>query len=149
MTQQLEAFFKSKGIQKKINGISQSDEIQIKETIDGIIRPAFDDLIETINSYKNIKSEILPFKKNANDIIENVEIRVYQGTDSKFAYRPNFSIADTEIFVNGQYCIPHKLYGEFKDYKKTKTSKPLIELSQQDIVDDFTSALIDYAEINK
>jgi hypothetical protein len=139
MTDLLDNFFNSNGIQKKIPELNYEHEMEIQSVIDEIIKPAFQELSYKISSYSNFKGVILTSKKESNSYKEYIELKVNRVMQLKFVYSPKFSLEDKSIIVTGQFCIPN-LHGEAIEFKNTALRKVLSELSESDILYDFSEA---------
>ena len=113
--------------------------MEIQSVIDEIIKPAFQQLAGKINSYSNFKGVILTSKKETHSYKEYIELKVNRVMQLEFVYRPKFSLEDKSIIIIGQYCIPN-LYGEAIEFKNTTLRKVLSDLSESDILYDFSDA---------
>ena len=143
--QELNQFLGGKGKEQSLHTFNQSDEIKIQEFISEVFKTSLTKLREQLNSYKDIKAEISTSKKAAHRFFEEVEFRVYKIMQQKFTYRLEFSKAESVIFAKGQFSIPN-LYGDSIHFTDTSFHKPIAEIKEKDILEDFTNTLKEHFE---
>jgi hypothetical protein len=148
MTEKLTTFLNSKGIQKKVIKFTEDQERIIQSKIEEIVKPAFQILQDELNSYNGITSQIMTSKNEHDAITENIQINVLKGNRIIFAYRPEFSVNNSHVYLNGQYCIfKSDVYGESTHYLSTNLNKDVFEIEIQDIIVDFEEIFIEKAEL--
>jgi hypothetical protein len=109
--QEIDDLFKSQGFAKKIPELSVEDQLAIQEFQENIGKPALENFCDELNSFQNIKAEVVVSKKNAEALMEQVELTVYKMAQPKITYRLKFLKKESGVFINSEYSIPN-IYGE-------------------------------------
>jgi len=146
MKEQLEIFFKSKGISKFVPEFSELQEEQIQSVIGSFYKPAFEELEKELNLYSNIKAVTYTSKKAIDSIKEDIEFSIIKASQSIFKYKPKFINENSEVKVIGQFC-KLDIYGDDNEFVNTSLSKLITEITQQDIETDFTKAFTENVDI--
>ena len=56
---EIDSLFKNQGFEKKLPQLSREDEIAIKEFMDNIGNPAFENICDQLNSFLHVKAELI------------------------------------------------------------------------------------------
>jgi hypothetical protein len=143
--QELNQFLGDKGKTQSSPQFNQSDEMKIQEFLSEIFKTSLAKLKEQMNSYKDIKAEISISKKAEHSFFEQVELRVYKIMQQKFTYRLVFFKTGDLIIAKGQFSIPN-LYGESIHFTDTSFQKPIAEIKEKDVLEDFTKTFKEHFE---
>ncbi len=143
--QDLNQFLGDKGKQQSLTEFTQSDEIRIQEFLIEVFKTSLTKLKEQLDSYKDIKADISTSKKAAHRFFEQIELRIYRILQQKFTYRLVFSKSENIIYAQGQFSIPN-LYGESITFNDTVLNKPIADIKEKDILEDFTVTFKDNFE---
>jgi len=144
----LEDFFKKRGIKKKVTEFDKSQESEIQSVLETIIKPVFNELANEFSSYSNVKADYMTSKSAIDAVMENIEFRVYKMTLLKFSYKPKFISGDDGISIIGQFSIPD-FYGDKKTYQNTELRKLLSDLDEEDIKNDVTNSFIANSKLDQ
>jgi hypothetical protein len=132
----IDELLKSQGFEKKAAELSADDQAVIQEFLDNIGKPAFENICDQLNSFQNIRAEVMPSKKAPQSVIESFELSVYKMTQPKLAYRLNFLKKENGINITGEYSTPN-IYGENTRYQGSGLNKALSGTTEEDIASDF------------
>jgi hypothetical protein len=143
--EELNQFLGDKGKAPSLTKFNQSEEIKIQEFLSEVFKTSLTKLKEQLNSYKDIKAEISTSKKAEHSFFEQVEFRVYKIMQQKFTYRLVFSKPENVINAQGQFSIPN-LYGESIIFTDNAFYKPIAEIKEKDILEDFTKTFKEHFE---
>jgi hypothetical protein len=138
--QEIDDLFKSQGFAKKIPELSAEDQLAIQEFQENIGKPALENFCDELNSFQNIKAEVVVSKKNAEALMEQVELTVYKMAQPKITYRLKFLKKESGVFINSEYSIPN-IYGENTRFHNSGLNRPLAGTSEDEIANDFSEIL--------
>lgn len=138
--QEIDDLFKSQGFAKKIPELSAEDQFAIQEFQDNIGKPAFENFCDELNSFQNIKAEVIVAKKNANALMEQVELTVFKMAQAKLTYRLKFIKKESGVHINSEFSIPN-IYGENTRFHNSGLERPLAGTTEDEIADDFSAIL--------
>jgi hypothetical protein len=138
--QEIDDLFKSQGFAKKIPELSAEDQVAIQEFQDNIGKPALENFCDELNSFQNIKAEVEVSKKNADALMEQVELTVYKMGQPKITYRLKFVKRDNGVYINSEYSIPN-IYGENTRFHNSALNRPLAGTTEDEIANDFSDIL--------
>jgi hypothetical protein len=138
--QEIDDLFKSQGFAKKIPELSAEDQLAIQEFQENIGKPALENFCDELNSFQNIKAEVVVSKKNAEALMEQVELTVYKMAQPKITYRLKFLKKESGVYINSEYSIPN-IYGENTRFHNSGLNRPLAGTSEDEIANDFSEIL--------
>jgi hypothetical protein len=138
--QEIDDLFKSQGFAKKIPELSVEDQLAIQEFQENIGKPALENFCDELNSFQNIKAEVAVSKKNADALMEQVELTVYKMAQPKITYRLKFLKKESGVFINSEYSIPN-IYGENTRFHNSALNRPLAGTTEDEIANDFSDIL--------
>jgi hypothetical protein len=138
--QEIDDLFKSQGFAKKIPELSVEDQLAIQEFQENIGKPALENFCDELNSFQNIKAEVVVSKKNADARMEQVELTVYKTAQPKITYRLKFVKKESGVFINSEYSIPN-IYGENTRFHNSALNRPLAGTTEDEIANDFSEIL--------
>lgn len=139
--QEIDALFKSQGFEKKIPELSEEDQVAIQEFQDNIGRPALENFCDELNSFQNIRAEVIVSKKDADALMEQVELTVYKMAQAKLTYRLKFlKTKEGGVYLGSEYSIPN-IYGENTRFHNSTLDRPLTGTTEDDIANDFSEIL--------
>ena len=138
--QEIDALFKSQGFEKKIPELSAEDQEAIQEFQDNIGKPALENFCDELNSFQNIRAEVIVSKKNAEALMEQVELTVFKMAQAKLTYRLKFLKKEGGVHINSEYSIPN-IYGENTRFHNSGLDRPLLGTSEDEIANDFSAIL--------
>ena len=138
--QEIDDLFKSQGFAKKIPELSAEDQVAIQEFQENIGKPALENFCDELNSFQNIKAEVVVSKKNAEALMEQVELTVYKMAQPKITYRLKFLKKESGVFISSEYSIPN-IYGENTRFHNSALNRPLAGTTEDEIANDFSDIL--------
>jgi hypothetical protein len=138
--QEIDDLFKSQGFAKKIPELSVEDQLAIQEFQENIGKPALENFCDELNSFQNIKAEVVVSKKNADARLEQVELTVYKMAQPKITYRLKFIKKESGVFISSEYSIPN-IYGENTRFHNSALNRPLAGTTEDEIANDFSEIL--------
>ncbi|MFN2457072.1 MAG: hypothetical protein ABR502_02615 [Chitinophagaceae bacterium] len=134
--QDIDDLLKHQGFVKKLPELSDHDQTTIQEFLENVGKPAFENISDQLNSFQNVRSEVIPAKKTANSVIEPFELFVYKMAQPKLTYRLHFSKKENGVHINGEYSIPN-IYGENSRFQISSLDRILAGTTEEDIASDF------------
>jgi hypothetical protein len=139
--QEIDSLFKSQGFEKKIPELSPEDELAIQEFQDNIGKPALENFCDELNSFQNIRAEVIVNKKDADALMEQVELTIYKMAQAKLTYRLKFlKKKEGGVFLSSEYSIPN-IYGENTRFHNSTLDRPLAGTTEDEIANDFSEIL--------
>jgi len=138
--QEIDALFKSQGFEKKIPELSAEDQVAIQEFQENIGKPALENFCDELNSFQNIRAEVIVSKKSADAIMEQVELTVFKLAQAKLTYRLKFLKREGGVHLGSEYSIPN-IYGENTRFHNSALDRPLPGTTEDEIANDFSLIL--------
>lgn len=138
--QEIDALFKSQGFERKIPELSAEEQIAIQEFQDNIGKPALENFCDELNSFQNIRAEVIVSKKNAEALMEQVELTVFKLAQAKLTYRLKFLKRAGGVHIGSEYSIPN-IYGENTRFHNSTLDRPLAGTTEDEIANDFSAIL--------
>jgi hypothetical protein len=138
--QEIDALFKSQGFERKIPELSVEDQVAIQEFQENIGKPALENFCDELNSFQNIRAEVILSKKNADALMEQVELTVYKMAQAKLTYRLKFLKREGGVHIGSEYSIPN-IYGENTRFHNSTLDRPLAGTTEDEIANDFSQIL--------
>lgn len=138
--QEIDTLFKSQGFEKKIPELSAEDQAAIQEFQENIGKPALENFCDELNSFQNIRAEVVVSRKNADALMEQVELTVYKLAQAKLTYRLKFLKREAGVHMNSEYSIPN-IYGENTRFHNSALDRPLAGTTEDEIANDFSEIL--------
>ena len=138
--QEIDALFKSQGFERKVPELSVEDQVAIQEFQENIGKPALENFCDELNSFQNIKAEVLVTKKNVDAVMEQVELTVYKMAQAKLTYRLKFIKREGGVHLSSEFSIPN-IYGENTRFHNSALDRPLAGSTEDDIANDFSLIL--------
>jgi hypothetical protein len=138
--QEIDALFKSQGFERKIPELSAEDQVGIQEFQENIGKPALENFCDELNSFQNIRAEVVVSKKDAEALMEQVELTVYKMAQAKLTYRLKFLKREGGVHLGSEYSIPN-IYGENTRFHNSTLDRPLAGTTEEDIANDFSHIL--------
>lgn len=138
--QEIDALFKSQGFERKIPELSAEDQMAIQEFQENIGKPALENFCDELNSFQNIRAEVIVSKKNAEALMEQVELTVFKMAQAKLTYRLKFLKRAGGVHIGSEYSIPN-IYGENTRFHNSTLDRPLAGTTEDEIANDFSLIL--------
>ena len=138
--QEIDALFKSQGFEKKIPELSVEDQMAIQEFQDNIGKPALENFCDELNSFQNIRAEVVVSRKNPDALMEVVELTVYKLAQAKLTYRLKFLKREGGVHLASEYSIPN-IYGENTRFHNSALERALAGTTEDEIANDFSEIL--------
>ncbi len=135
---EIDSLFKNQGFEKKLPQLSKEDDIAIKEFMDNIGNPAFENICDQLNSFLHVKAELIPVLKNGFN--DTVELNISKMNQPKLTYRLKFQKKEEGVHIKGEYSIPN-IYGENTRFQDTNLDRLMAGTSEEDIGNDLSDAL--------
>lgn len=136
----MDDFLKGQGFEKKIPELSTTDARLIQEFLENIGRPAFENIADRLNAYKEVKAEVatVPFPLNDLDFFE---LTVFNKNQPRLTYRLRFTKEmNGQVTLGGEYSIPN-IYGENTRFHYTPMTRAITGTSEEDLASDFFQIL--------
>ena len=138
--QEMDALFKSQGFERKIPELSAEDQVAIQEFQENIGKPALENFCDELNSFQNIRAEVIVSKKNAEALMEQVELTIFKLAQAKLTYRLKFLKRAGGVHIGSEYSIPN-IYGENTRFHNSALDRPLAGTTEDEIANDFSQIL--------
>lgn len=138
--QEIDALFKSQGFERKIPELSAGDQVAIQEFQENIGKPALENFCDELNSFQNIRAEVQVSKKNADALMEQVELTIFKLAQAKLTYRLKFVKREGGVHLGSEYSIPN-IYGENTRFHNSPLDRPLAGTTEDEIAHDFSQIL--------
>lgn len=138
--QHIDEVIKSQGFEKKIPELSTEDFATIQVFLDQKARAAFEDICEQLNTFQNIRAEVMGAKSPVHTSINTFELLVHKMGQPKLTYRLNFTRRMEGIYVFGEFSTPN-IYGENTRFNKTSFDRLITHAWEDDIAADFSGIL--------
>ena len=138
--QEIDALFKSQGFERKIPELSADDQVAIQEFQENIGKPALENFCDELNSFQNIRAEVVANKKNPDALFEQVELTIFKVAQAKLMYRLKFLKREDGVHVSSEYSIPN-IYGEATRFVNSTLDRPLAGTTEDEIATDFSEIL--------
>ena len=138
--QDFDALFKSQGFEKKIPELSPEEQVAIQEFQENIGQPALENFCDELNSFQNIRAEVIISKKSVDTLMEQVELTVYKMAQPKLTYRLRFIKKAGGVHIGSEYSIPN-IYGENTRFHNSALDRPLAGTTEDEIANDFSAIL--------
>lgn len=138
--QEIDSLFKSQGFEKKIPDLTPEDETTIQQFLDNIGKPALQNICDQLNSYLNIKAEVVAEKERASSIMEMVRLNISRMNQPKLTYRLKFQKDDKGINLVGECSVPN-IYGENTRFEDSGLQRPMQGTTEEEIASDLSAAL--------
>lgn len=138
--QEIDALFKSQGFERKIPELSVEDQVAIQEFQENIGKPALENFCDELNSFQNIRAEVVVSKKNAEALVEQVELTVFKLAQAKLTYRLKFLKREGGVHLGSEYSIPN-IYGENTRFHNSTLDRLLAGTAEDEIANDFSQIL--------
>lgn len=138
--QEIDDLFKSQGFERKIPELSADDQVAIQEFQENIGKPALENFCDELNSFQNIRAEVIISKKNAEALMEQVELTIFKVAQAKLTYRLKFLKRDDGVHLSSEYSIPN-IYGENTRFHNSPLDRPLAGSTEDEIANDFSLIL--------
>lgn len=138
--QEIDSLFKSQGFERKIPELSAEDQVAIQEFQENIGKPALENFCDELNSFQNIRAEVIVSKKNAEALMEQVELTVFKMAQAKLTYRLKFQKREGGVHLGSEYSIPN-IYGENTRFHNSVLDRPLPGTTEDEIANDFSQIL--------
>src|SRR5215217_9239596 len=139
--QEIDALFKSQGFERKIPELSAEDQVAIQEFQENIGKPALENFCDELNSFQNIRAEVNISKKNADALLEQVELTIFKLAQAKLTYRLKFiKRKEGGVYLGSEYSIPN-IYGENTRFHNSELDRPLPGTTEEEIANDFSAIL--------
>jgi hypothetical protein len=138
--QEIDSLFKSQGFERKIPELSAEDAAEIQEFQENIGKPALENFCDELNSFQNIRAEVIMSKKNPDALLEQVELTIYKIAQAKLTYRLKFLKREDGVHLSSEYSIPN-IYGENTRFHNSTLDRPLAGTTEDDIANDFSAIL--------
>ena len=137
---EIDSLFKNQGFEKKLPQLSREDEIAIKEFMDNIGNPAFENICDQLNSFLHVKAELIPTVKPVSGQMNAVELNISKMNQPKLTYRLKFQKKEGGVYIRGEYSIPN-IYGENTRFQDTALERLMAGTTEEDIGNDLSDAL--------
>lgn len=139
--QEIDDLLKHQGFEKKIPELSEADGGAIQEFLDNIGRPAFENVCDQLNSFQNVKAEVVESKRTqATALFEPFELSVFKMAQPKLTYRLRFLRKEKGLYIGSEYSIPN-IYGENTRFQNSTLDRQLAGTTEDDIASDFFAIL--------
>ncbi|SHF63734.1 hypothetical protein SAMN05444008_110136 [Cnuella takakiae] len=138
--QQIDDVIKAQGFEKKIPDLSQSDFDAIQEFLDQKARAAFENICDQLNTFQNIRADVVEAKSLIHPTITAFELLVYKMSQPKLTYRLHFARRQEGLYAFGEYSTPN-IYGENTRFHKTGLERLISHIWEDDIATDFSGVL--------
>ena len=140
----LEDYFESKGI-KKCNTVYDLSE-RIETTT--VIFPALKMLSDKLSEYGYI-SKIMTVKKSINPDCHDIEFLIDRAQKTICNYVVSLKKEDELLFVIGKFSLSDNLYDDLGLPQETKLKKSIVNVTKEDIIEDFISVFIENDVISR
>jgi hypothetical protein len=137
---EIDDLFKSRGFEKKVPELSESDQRMIQEFIENIGKPAFENFCDELNSFHHVKAEVEALKKSREAIMEQIELTVFNMMQPKLTYRLKFQKKGDGVYIIGEYSTPN-IYGENTRFHDSTLDRLMTGTSEEDIARDLSTIL--------
>ncbi len=138
--QEIDILFKSRGFEKKLPELSREDESSIQEFLDNIGKPAFENICDQLNSFLNLRAEVVASNKSPHILMEQVELNISKTHQPKLTYRLRFHKKEDGVYIGGEYSTPN-IYGENTRFQDSILNRPMIGTTEEDIANDLSETL--------
>jgi hypothetical protein len=136
----IDEVIKSQGFEKKVPELSTDDFALIQEFLDQKARACFENICDQLNTFQNIRAEVVQAKSPVHASIESFELMVHKNGQPKLTYRLNFTRRIEGNYVFGEFSIPN-IYGENTRFNKTPFDRLITHAWEDDIAADFSEIL--------
>ena len=137
---EIDDLFKSRGFEKKIPELSETDQKMIQEFLENIGKPAFENFCDELNSFLHVKAEVEALKKSREAIMEQIELTVFNMMQPKLTYRLKFQKKGDRVYIIGEYSTPN-IYGENTRFHDTTLDRLMNGTTEEDIARDISTIL--------
>lgn len=138
--QQIDEVIKSQGFEKKVPELSLDDFNTIQEFLDQKARATFENICDQLNTFQNVRAEVVMAKSPVHASINAFELLVYKMGQPRLTYRLNFARRLEGLYLNGEYSTPN-IYGENTRFHKTGLERLATHVWEDDIAADFLAVL--------
>lgn len=137
---QIDEVIKAQGFEKKIPEMSPADFESIGEFLEQKALAAFENICDQLNTFQNIRGEVVEAKSPVHISIVAFELLVYKSGQPRLTYRLNFARRLEGLYAFGEYSTPN-IYGENTRFHKTELERLVTHIWEDDIAADFSVVL--------
>lgn len=136
----MDEVIKAQGFEKKIPELSADDFADIQQFLEQRARAAFENICDQLNTFQNIRAEVIPAKSVVHSSIGAFDLLVYKMGQPRLTYRLNFARRLEGLYLFGEYSTPN-IYGENTRFNKSGLERLLTHVWEDDIAADFLGVL--------
>lgn len=136
----MDEVIKSQGFEKKVPELSGSDFDVIQIFLDQKVKPAFEHICDQLNTFQNIKAEVIEAASPVQATVNGCELMVHKMSQPRLTYRLNFQRRIEGIYVFGEYSTPN-IYGENTRFHKSAFERLITHAWEDDIAEDFSAIM--------
>lgn len=138
--QQIDDVIKAQGFEKKIPDLSQDDFDTIQEFLEQKARAAFENISDQLNTFQNIRADVVEAKSPVHHSITAFELLVYKMGQPRLTYRLHFARRQEGLYAFAEFSTPN-IYGENTRFHKTGLERLISHIWEDDIAADFSAVL--------
>ncbi len=138
--QQMDEVIKAQGFEKKIPELSAEDFAAIQEFLEQKARAAFENICDQLNTFQNIRADVVEAKSPVHGPIAAFELLVYKAGQPRLTYRFNFTRRAEGLYLNGEFSTPN-IYGENTRFHKSGLERLITHVWEDDIAADFLTVI--------